>query len=348
MLVENFQSHHFHKLIEDIKNIREKQTEFLKQPEGLELAFLIDMVIDVENNLNKINTFLIGLEDLNTITNYLQRILNILNGININFNLQPSVEEIRKYLLVITSIICKYPTLNKKNISNDFSQIATSFKQDASTFKENMQNELDAYKKASQIALEESNKNKDYLNNLVGDIKDFSSKYTTKEKAKYYSEISNDSEEKAVRFLKYTNISMFSALAFILLPILLPILTNIFTGSWHEIFPSDILNLSFGGALLRISISFLSLLPALFFAQFEKIYRERAFKFKDLSNAILSINPYLADIESNNSGNYDEKEKFKIEMAKIFFTQIYSNEKHNDKDLIKKLEQIANIVKGIK
>lgn len=346
MQLEEFNSHRFHTLIQEIRSIREEKPVF-EQPDGLELAFIVDSVIDVENDLAKVNAFLVSVNDLNNISNNLQHIINYLKQINLKGNISYIAEQIRAHLLNIMKITAGYPRRSIKNTTNDFNKIAHVYKQEADKYKEQIQKELVSYKSALDQNLQESNKNKEYLNNLVGDIKEFSSKYTTKEKAKYYSDTSAVSEQNADKFLRYTNRAMFCALGFIVLPIIIPMLCNIFSGTWEEIFPSDILNLSFGGAILRISISFLALLPALFFSQIEKVYRERSFKFRDLSNAILSINPYLADIEQNQYGNYSEKDQFKIEMAKIFFTQIHSNDKHNDRDLLKKLEQISNIVKGI-
>lgn len=347
MLIEDFNKHEFHQLIKEIKDIRSNNDVF-KRADALELSVIVDAIINLEIDISKINAFLININDLNNISNSLRQILNYLAQLNINSNLQYILDHVRTLLLNITKIISIYPTQTKKNIISDFNKITATYKQDTNDFKLNLQKELNEYKNDLKQTLDESNKNKDYLNSLVGDIKDFSSKYTTKEKAKYYSEISLVSEKRAAIFFKYTNIAMFCALGFIILPILLPVFSNIIRGSWQEIFPADLLDLSFGGALLRISVSFLSLLPAFFFSRIEKVYRERAFKFKDLSNAILSINPYLADIEQNQYGRYDDKDIFKIEMAKIFFTQIYSHNNQNEKDLLKKLEQIANIVKAIK
>ncbi len=347
MQLDSFNNHRFHEIVQEIKELL-KNSSVLKTSDDLELSFLVNTVISVEADLKKINAFLLSTNDLDNIANYLYNILGFLKQLGPNSNIQYIKDQIRTYLLNITRIISAYPSKNKQIVNSDFNTIASFYKKDAEAFKYSAQKALNEYKNNLNNALNESNANKDYLNNLVGDIKDFSSKYTTKEKAKYYAELSDKSEDKADKFLKYTNIAMFVALGFIGLPILLPMLCNVWSGNWHTIFPSDILNLSFGGAILRISVSFLALLPALFFSQIEKTYRERAFKFKDLSNAILSINPYLADIETNGRNEYDEKEKCKLEMAKIFFTQIHSNHKSNDKDLLKKMEQIANIVKGIK
>lgn len=347
MQLEEFNSHKIHQLFQELKDLK-STNEYLKKSDALELAFLTDAAINTENVLSGINAFLISLQDLNSISGHLQQIIHYLKNLSLNSNLSYVAEHVRTYLLNITKILSGYPVQNKKIAANEFNKISATYKQDAEEFNKKMLNELTAYKDDLNKALQESNSNKDYLNNLVGDIKGFSAKYTTKEKAKYYSELSAASESKADGFLKYTNIAMFSAIGFILLPILLPMIHNIWYNSWYEIFPSDILNLSFGGAILRISISFLAFLPALFFSQIERQYRERAFRFKDLSNAILSINPYLADIEQNQYGNYSEKDKLRLEMAKIFFTQIHSNDKCKDKDLLNKMEQIANIVKGIK
>lgn len=347
MQLEEFNNHKIHQLFLELKELRDTN-EILQKSESLELAFLTDASINTEVALSRINAFLISLQDLNSISSHLQQIIHYLKNLTLNSNLSYVADHIRTYLLNITKILSGYPIQNKKLAANEFNKISATYKQDAEEFNKKMLNELTAYKDDLNKALQESNSNKDYLNNLVGDIKGFSAKYTTKEKAKYYSELSAASESKADGFLKYTNIAMFSAIGFILLPILLPMIHNIWYNSWYEIFPSDILNLSFGGAILRISISFLAFLPALFFSQIERQYRERAFRFKDLSNAILSINPYLADIEHNQYGNYSEKDKLRLEMAKIFFTQIHSNDKCKDKDLLNKMEQIANIVKGIK
>lgn len=347
MQLEEFNNHKIHQLFLELKELRDTN-EILQKSESLELAFLTDASINTEVALSRINAFLISLQDLNSISSHLQQIIHYLKNLTLNSNLSYVADHIRTYLLNITKILSGYPIQNKKLAANEFNKISATYKQDAEEFNKKMLNELTAYKDDLNKALQESNSNKDYLNNLVGDIKGFSAKYTTKEKAKYYSELSAASESKADGFLKYTNIAMFSAIGFILLPILLPMIHNIWYNSWYEIFPSDILNLSFGGAILRISISFLAFLPALFFSQIERQYRERAFRFKDLSNAILSINPYLADIEQNQYGNYSEKDKLRLEMAKIFFTQIHSNDKCKDKDLLNKMEQIANIVKGIK
>lgn len=347
MQLEEFNSHKIHQLFQELKDLK-STNEYLKKSDALELAFLTDAAINTENVLSGINAFLISLQDLNSISGHLQQIIHYLKNLSLNSNLSYVAEHVRTYLLNITKILSGYPVQNKKIAANEFNKISAIYKQDAEEFNKKMLNELNAYKDDLNKALQESNSNKDYLNNLVGDIKGFSAKYTTKEKAKYYSELSAASESKADDFLKYTNIAMFSAIGFILLPILLPMIHNILYNSWYEIFPSDILNLSFGGAILRISVSFLAFLPALFFSQIERQYRERAFRFKDLSNAILSINPYLADIEQNQYGNYSEKDKLRLEMAKIFFTQIHSNDKCKDKDLLNKMEQIANIVKGIK
>lgn len=347
MQLEEFNSHKIHQLFQELKDLK-STNEYLKKSDALELAFLTDAAINTENVLSGINAFLISLQDLNSISGHIQQIIHYLKNLSLNSNLSYVAEHVRTYLLNITKILSGYPVQNKKIVANEFNKISATYKQDAEEFNKKMLNELTAYKDDLNKALQESNSNKDYLNNLVGDIKGFSAKYTTKEKAKYYSELSAASESKADGFLKYTNIAMFSAIGFILLPILLPMIHNIWYNSWYEIFPSDILNLSFGGAILRISISFLAFLPALFFSQIERQYRERAFRFKDLSNAILSINPYLADIEQNQYGNYSEKDKLRLEMAKIFFTQIHSNDKCKDKDLLNKMEQIANIVKGIK
>ena len=347
MQLEEFNNHKIHQLFLELKELRDTN-EILQKSESLELAFLTDASINTEVALSRINAFLISLQDLNSISSHLQQIIHYLKNLTLNSNLSYVADHIRTYLLNITKILSGYPIQNKKLAANEFNKISATYKQDAEEFNKKMLNELAAYKDDLNKALQESNSNKDYLNNLVGDIKGFSAKYTTKEKAKYYSELSAASESKADGFLKYTNIAMFSAIGFILLPILLPMIHNIWYNSWYEIFPSDILNLSFGGAILRISISFLAFLPALFFSQIERQYRERAFRFKDLSNAILSINPYLADIEHNQYGNYSEKDKLRLEMAKIFFTQIHSNDKCKDKDLLNKMEQIANIVKGIK
>lgn len=347
MQLEEFNNHKIHQLFLELKELRDTN-EILQKSESLELAFLTDASINTEVALSRINAFLISLQDLNSISSHLQQIIHYLKNLTLNSNLSYVADHIRTYLLNITKILSGYPIQNKKLAANEFNKISATYKQDAEEFNKKMLNELTAYKDDLNKALQESNSNKDYLNNLVGDIKGFSAKYTTKEKAKYYSELSAASESKADGFLKYTNIAMFSAIGFILLPILLPMIHNIWYNSWYEIFPSDILNLSFGGAILRISISFLAFLPALFFSQIERQYRERAFRFKDLSNAILSINPYLADIEQNQYGNYSEKDKLRLEMAKIFFTQIHSNGKCKDKDLLNKMEQIANIVKGIK
>ena len=333
MQLEEFNNHKIRQLFLELKELRDTN-EILQKSESLELAFLTDASINTEVALSRINAFLIILQDLNSISSHLQQIIHYLKNLTLNSNLSYVADHIRTYLLNITKILSGYPIQNKKLAANEFNKISATYKQDAEEFNKKMLNELTAYK--------------DYLNNLVGDIKGFSAKYTTKEKAKYYSELSAASESKADGFLKYTNIAMFSAIGFILLPILLPMIHNILYNSWYEIFPSDILNLSFGGAILRISVSFLAFLPALFFSQIERQYRERAFRFKDLSNAILSINPYLADIEQNQYGNYSEKDKLRLEMAKIFFTQIHSNDKCKDKDLLNKMEQIANIVKGIK
>ena len=347
MQLEEFNNHKIHQQFLELKDLR-NTNEVLQKTEALELAFLTDATINIESILTNINAFLISLQDLNSISGHLQYIINYLKNLSLNSNLQYVIDHVRGYLLNITRILSGYPTQNKKIAANEFNKISATYKQHSEEFYEKMLKELEAYKGDLNQALQESNSNKDYLNNLVGDIKDFSAKYTTKEKAKYYSELSVLSEKKADSFLSFTNIAMFSAIGFILLPILLPMIHNIWYNSWYEIFPTDILNLSFGGAILRISVSFLSFLPALFFSQIERQYRERAFKFKDLSNAILSINPYLADIEQNQYGNYSEKDKLRLEMAKIFFTQIHSNDKYKDKDLLNKMEQIANIVKGIK
>lgn len=358
MQIEDYNNHPLNQSFERLKKLIEEKEESLKRPENLELSELINTARKIKDYLDKTNCLLIHKNDLDVINNHLTLITNnfarfegISNAV-INTNIHSQLSN-------IYHIAFKYPNNDKTILNQSFNKIATTYKNDSEEFKQKLNDEFAKSKTEYDNFVKDVEKDKDYLNSIVGDIKDFTAKYTTQEKAKYYQEIAEENEIKANSFLKYTNISVFCAIGFVLLPILLPIIYNIIFNivagctnnidmNWANIFPNNTLDLNFGGALLKITYSVVAFFPVLFFARFEKIYRDRAFKFKDLKNAILSINPYLSDITINSSREYDDKEKFKLEMAKIFFTQIHSTRKDSDTDLLKKFEQISNILKGIR
>ncbi|MDR1694258.1 MAG: hypothetical protein LBR70_03595 [Lactobacillaceae bacterium] len=371
MKIDIYNNHSFQNTIIELKKLIDTKKELLDKPENIELKTILEYVISIKTTFDRSNVFLVNSNDLNSIDVYIRNINAQLVAFN-GTNLANVVLNILSNLSAINTIVARYPTKDEILLNSKFDDVIKTYKEDSERHQNDLKNELADFKnnyeeyfkdiEYNKVRVEELRENVKVMvedvQSLVDDAKEFSAKYTTKEKAKHYEEIADVNEKKADIYLKYTNYAMFFALVLILLPIALTIFCSFAENiSFLFVAPKEIdfsklsiipNNITFGGALLKISYTLVAFFPVLFFARLEQKYRDRAFKFKDLRNAILSINPYLGDINPDKNNHYDMKDNFRIEMAKIFFTQIHSTRKEGDKDILGKFEKIAKIIKDLR
>lgn len=357
MKIEEYNVHAVKKSFQDLKVLMEDKENLLKKTENIELKFILDAMLDIESKLDKTSSFLMTQNDLNIIHQNIQNTLSHLRGFAGTYN--PNIiNNIIIYLSNIHKVTSSYPQKDKTVLKRSFNSIAEAYKKDSEAYKEKLDKEFIKSEEIYSDKIKKAKEHEDYLNSLVGDIRGFSSKYTTKEKAKYYDTVSTVNEKKADDFIIYAKYSMYFALGIILVPLIFSMiyglgynLIAIFCSNMDvDLSKASIIQgeINTSGALLKISYSLVAFFPVIFFSRLEQKYRDRAFKFKDLKNAILSINPYLSDIETQEDGAYDQKDLFKLEMAKVFFNQIHSTKKESEQDILGKFEQFSKIIRGLK